>query len=120
VTSYLVRRASLALAIGLAASVLAPRASALTVDRIGSTVRRHVTDVRVCYLHALRLRPDLAGRVVVRFTVDPAGAVSSARVESDSVGDPTMSACMLDAVRHWRFPAGTESETVSYPFVLSR
>jgi hypothetical protein len=38
-------------------------------------IRQHTDQVRSCYTRALRMNPSLAGRVLVRFTVDPTGRV---------------------------------------------
>lgn len=113
------RRACLAFALALAVLVSAP-VSALTVERIGSTVRHHTSDVRACYVHALTLRPALSGQLVVRFTVEASGVVSAVRIERDTVGDRSMNECVLAAVRGWQFPRGAEAETVSYPFQFAR
>lgn len=109
----------LALVILSATLAVAPRVSALTVDRIGANVRRHTSDVRACYVRALGRRPDLGGRIEVRFTVHADGSVSAVSIERDDLGDPAMRECVESAVRSWTFPAGREDETVTYPFLLS-
>ena len=113
------RRAWVALVPFVALIALARPASALVVERIGPTVRRHAGDVRACYLRALSLRPELRGRLVVRITVEGSGVVSAAHIESDSIGDPSLQQCVLGAVRGWQFPTADEAETVTLPFDLA-
>jgi len=117
-------RLVLVLALTSLVVTLAPaRADALVVDRINGTVRNHMGDVRVCYVHALVDRPSLEGRITVSFVVGPDGSVSSARTTEDSVGDLRMTECVLTAVRSWTFPAVDPSsglQSAQYPFVFTR
>ncbi|MAT28992.1 MAG: hypothetical protein CMN29_29210 [Sandaracinus sp.] len=102
-------------------SVRAGRATTvggLTRGAIRRTVRRHQPEVRFCYEQALTQRPDLEGRVTVRFVVDPEGTVRTAVAQptegmSSRVGD-----CVGQAVRRWSFPSSPGVTSVTYPFVF--
>lgn len=96
-----------------------------TIDKglIRTVVRSHVAEIRGCYELGLAADPQLAGRVSVRFMIDPRGAVSEAVVASSSLpalAEPVQ-ACIVAAVKGWRFPVppGSGEAEVLYPFVLA-
>jgi TonB family protein len=84
-------------------------------------VHRHLNEVRFCYEEALLRRPSLAGRIVVHFTIAGTGRVLVSALQSSSLGEPTVDACVLAAVRRWEFPQpnGGGLVVVSYPFQLA-
>ncbi|MGF1464622.1 MAG: TonB family protein [Sandaracinaceae bacterium] len=92
----------------------------LSPEIIRRVIRRHLNEVRFCYERQLPSRPDLEGRVVVRFAIGAEGKVTSAAVGSSTLGSPPVEACVVSAVRRWAFPAPPVGGTVavSYPFVL--
>lgn len=96
-------------------------AGSLPQDVIRRVVQRNLGQVRFCYEQALNARPDLAGRVVVRFFISPSGAVSTAAVTSSSLGDTRVEGCIAGAMRRLSFPApdGGGMVSVTYPFTLS-
>lgn len=93
----------------------------LSRDVIQRVIRRHINEVRACYDRALARDPSLSGRVLVRFTIDASGAVSSAEVQDSDLGDASVEACIQAAARRWRFPepAGGGIVIVTYPFVFT-
>lgn len=88
-------------------------------------VRAHHNEVRHCYNQGLVRDPNLAGRVVIRFTIGVFGLVTAASVSSTDL--PTgevgaeVGACIAKAVKRWAFPKAKGGGTVlvSYPFLLS-
>lgn len=89
------------------------RCDAAMIRRV---VRAHVNEVRFCYERALQARPELTGRVVARFDIARDGSAADAAIDSSTVADPTVAACVAGAIRRWQFP--TCAATVSYPFVF--
>jgi len=78
-------------------------------------------EVEECYDARHLSTATVAGRVVVGFTIGPAGVVSGAGVESSTMHDATLEACLVRGVLRWRFPpppAGLPY-TTRYPFVLA-
>jgi TonB family protein len=59
----------------------------------------------------------LEGRLAVRFTVGPTGAVVADELTAP-LGDAAFQQCVLEAVRRWVFPAPADGGvvTVTYPF----
>ena len=92
----------------------------LSKEVIRRVIQRHINEVRFCYEQELNSRPDLSGRVQVKFIISPSGAVQAANVESSSLGAARAEQCIAKAVRRWTFPApdGGGIVIVSYPFVL--
>lgn len=90
-------------------------------DEIQRIVREGLAPVRRCYERESLARPELAGRLRVRFVIDRDGSVGSAEAVDDELGSAALTACVRDQVRRWRFPphAGIPV-TVVYPFVFRR
>lgn len=82
--------------------------------------------IRRCYEQALELEPDMAGKIVVAFTIgttDTAsgvGQVLDAGIADATIEQTTMDDCLLDAMEGLQFdpPADGELE-VNYPFHFS-
>jgi TonB family protein len=80
-----------------------------------------VNEVRFCYEKQLNARPDLQGRVTIKFMIAPTGEVRAAAVDSSDLGDPKVEQCIASALRRWVFPAPEGGVVVvSYPFLLSQ
>lgn len=90
----------------------------LTRADIQRVVRRHKPEVRHCYEQGLISRPDLEGRVSVRFIVQPDGHVSTSVTQSQSLGSDRVSECVSSAVYRWGFPQSEGITAVTYPFVF--
>jgi hypothetical protein len=93
----------------------------LDKEIVRRVVRQHLNEVRFCYEQALVRRPALAGRVVTQFTIAPTGRVLASALQSSSLGEATVDACIVAATRRWEFPrpASGGIVVVSYPFQLS-
>lgn len=95
---------------------------ALAKEVIRRYIHQHMNEIRFCYEQKLRSRPDLAGRVAVRFIISPDGTVSSAIPEGSqtNLGDPEVEGCVARAVSRIVFPSpeGGGVVIVTYPFVF--
>lgn len=87
---------------------------------IRRVIRQHINEARYCYESVLVNQPDLTGRVTVRFVISPTGAVQTAQTQSETIQDPSVGRCLVNAVRRWRFPQpnGGGIVIVTYPFVF--
>ncbi|MCB9592645.1 MAG: TonB family protein [Sandaracinaceae bacterium] len=76
--------------------------------------------LQACYERELRQNPTLAGRVLVRFTIQPSGVVTGATATQNGTGSPAVAACVVSMVSAFRFNPGPEggSVTFTYPFVF--
>jgi TonB family protein len=90
----------------------------LDKEIIRRIVRRHVAEVKACYEPELGNQPELAGRIVVQWTIGATGQVVASDLQSSTMGSPGVEACVVRAVRRWEFPKplGGGVVTVSYPF----
>lgn len=92
----------------------------LSKEVIRRVIRRHINEVKFCYEQELNTRPDLAGRVTVRFIISPTGSVQTAVTQATTLNNSRVEGCITQAVQRWTFPApdGGGIVIVNYPFVL--
>ena len=97
-------------------------AGSLSKETIRRVIHRNLSQVRFCYEQALQGKPDLQGRVAVRFIIGPSGDVKVAAVAASDVHDARVESCISSAVQRWSFPApeGGGIVSVTYPFVLQQ
>lgn len=92
----------------------------LSKEQIRRAVRRHINEIRYCYVRELSLDRKLSGRLLLRFVVDSNGLVVSSRVAGSTLGNAHVATCAVHAVRRWRFPKPGNGNlvVVTYPFVF--
>ena len=79
---------------------------------INEGVERSSEQLQLCYLEALRVWPQLEGRVVIKFYVEPDGSTSapSVAMHYSTVFDPTIGCCIARVAQSWRFPAPNDGK----------
>jgi TonB family protein len=94
----------------------------LSKEVIRRIIQRHVNEVKFCYEQELNQRPDLQGRVQVKFIISPTGQVQTAALAGSTLGNAKAEQCIVEAVRRWTFPSpeGGGIVVVTYPFVLEQ
>ena len=85
---------------------------------VARAIRDHMAAVRACYERALKRHPEIGGRLVLRFTLTPAGTIASVEVDEDTLNDAEVTACVKAAMKSWRFPAPPRKVEVTFPFVF--
>ena len=85
---------------------------------IQATIRAHLSEVRTCFEAGLNRNPQIQGRVLVYFHIDPTGFVVHAKVQSSTLRDQEVEICLISAVRSWKFDKMEGGAVVTYPFVL--
>jgi hypothetical protein len=97
-----------------------------TSDGIRGAMAEALPGVRRCYEQALEQHPDMAGKIVVSFTVgttDTAsglGQVLEASIADATIAQTTMDDCLLDAMEALQFdPPADGQMQVDYPFHFS-
>ena len=92
----------------------------LSKEVIRRIVHRHINEVKFCYERGLASKPDLSGRVAVKFIISGTGAVQTAAVASSTLGDSGVESCIAQATRRWIFPQpqGGGIVIVTYPYQL--
>lgn len=97
----------------------ATASGALSPEVIRRHIRQHTNAVRHCYEAELARRPDLSGRVAIRFVIGQDGTVVSAAVAESSVESPSVGQCVAGAIRRIGFPPpGVGVVVVTYPFTF--
>jgi len=89
-------------------------------DAVAAVIRGHRAQVRYCYEKELHRSHDLAGRVVVAWTIDARGRATGVRVTSSTMNHAAVESCLVHRVSSWRFPApaGGGTATITYPFIF--
>ena len=68
-------------------------------------INSRFSQVRACYERRLKLNPMLEGTLDLRIAISSAGKVTGIGVNKDTVGDSTMTSCVKNTIRKWKFPA---------------
>jgi len=91
-----------------------------TTEVIQKIVLDHRQPVRDCYDKARKELPDLRGKLVIKFTLDPEGNVKKAELDvaGSDIKAPAVSNCAIDAIKKIKFPPSSRGmdTTVNYPF----
>jgi len=96
--------------------------SGLSKDLINAVVQRHRAEIRACYDSALQRNPKLSGKVVMSFSIQPNGIVSTVGVKESTIGDNGLEGCIASRIKSWVFPkpeAPVVTEVAAYPFYLN-
>ncbi|MCB9475443.1 MAG: AgmX/PglI C-terminal domain-containing protein [Deltaproteobacteria bacterium] len=82
-------------------------------------IKKRLGGVRSCYERTLRAKEDISGRVDVEVTVSDTGEVSKVDVVEDTVNSPSLTLCIVDKVKVWKFPRPEGGEMkFRYPFTF--
>ncbi|MDR2578834.1 MAG: TonB family protein [Chitinispirillales bacterium] len=99
----------------------------LTGGRSPASIQRVATQnapaLRHAYNRRLQERPELSGRIDVKFSIDESGKVISAQAAESTMNDPELENFVIERVKGWNFEPidkpGDVTE-VTYPFVFSQ
>jgi hypothetical protein len=86
---------------------------------IQRVVRQNFGRFRLCYENALRSNPNLAGRIVVRFTIDKSGSVSKTENGGSDFSDSAFTSCVVRGFSNLSFPQPEDVVTVDFPIIFS-
>jgi TonB family protein len=88
-------------------------------EMIRKRVRDRLPELEGVYTDAIRRTPDLRGKLLVRFRIDPSGRVQRAEPADGSFPDAAFVNAVLAKVRRWTFePLAGRTVEVLYPFVF--
>ncbi|MFH1129880.1 MAG: AgmX/PglI C-terminal domain-containing protein, partial [Pseudomonadota bacterium] len=71
-------------------------------DQVTKTIRRGMAAVRSCYQRALKRNPKLSGKISVRIAINAMGGVTRVEIDSDTIGDAQVAACIKGYAARWR------------------
>jgi pSer/pThr/pTyr-binding forkhead associated (FHA) protein/outer membrane biosynthesis protein TonB len=92
----------------------------LDKEVIARVIRSQLGQIRYCYERQLSANPDLYGKIMVKFTIGAAGAVTAQSIGTTSLNNAMVEGCILRRIAGWQFPqpkGGTEV-LVTYPFLF--
>lgn len=90
----------------------------LTEAQISEVRRREQRSLQTCWETAIRGMRDVGDvRMDIDITIGASGSVTTARARGPGVG--TLSDCIEQRVRRWRFPASSEPTQLTFPVVFS-
>jgi TonB family protein len=96
-----------------------PAPSGLDPAKTQAVVKSRLPEIQRCYERGKMDYPDMKGRVTLRISVSESGGVTSAMVETSSLGSSSVESCIVGVVKAWKFPAPVGGPAViSYPFNL--
>ena len=90
-------------------------------ELIRKVVHDHRAQIRTCYETQLTTRPNLAGKLLSAWTIDPQGAVTEAHTQESTRHDTSVEQCVASKIKTWRFPIpkGGGEVFVTYPFIFT-
>jgi hypothetical protein len=98
------------------------KASARKAEHVTGIVLNHNRSIQDCYKQALKKQSDIKGKVVVRFSVTPAGTVDHVEVITSTINYEPMIKCIINRIHRWNdfgesdISLGTVSYRQTYVF----
>jgi len=100
---------------------LGGEAGSRSPESILRVIRTHVGGFRYTYEKALKERPDLGGKISLRFTIAPSGDITAIEVVASSTGDAALDDQIKESAKRMKFDQIEKGNvTVTYAFVLDR
>lgn len=90
-------------------------------ELIRKVVHEHRAQIRTCYEAQLNSRPNLAGKLISAWTIDPQGLVTESHTQETTLRDKAVESCVAAKIKTWRFPIpkGGGEVFVTYPFIFT-
>lgn len=73
-----------------------------SAEAIHSVLVGHVKAIKYCYERELKRFPTLKGKVTVRITVNPEGAVKNVEIVSSTLNNHRVERCIISRIRLWK------------------
>ena len=91
-------------------------------EAVDLVVMKNLGQIIYCYEMGLQQKVGLRGRVLVDFTINSQGRVSSCSISNSSLRSAQVENCMMNKIKNWKFPqpVGGVNVDVNYPFALQR
>jgi len=70
-------------------------------EQVSKIVNAHKAALQYCYERELKLNPHLRGKVSIRFSITPNGAVKDAKILSSTLDSEHVERCILSRIRRW-------------------
>ena len=91
----------------------------LPPEVISRIVRQNFGRFRLCYENGLHSKPTLAGKIAVKFVIEPTGDVSTVQDGGSDLPDGNVVSCVVRAFGNLSFPAPESGKvTVVFPILF--
>lgn len=89
-------------------------------DVVRRVIRSHMGQIKWCYQKALQLDPELGGKVVLAFLIQPNGGLEAPKIAQNTMGEESVGECIANKSRRWKFPPPPNGMVVKvrYPFLF--
>ncbi len=93
-----------------------------TVDKeaAAEVVRRHMNQLRYCYMRTLNKDPNVAGKVVIEVTIAPTGEVTNAEITSTTMHNTEVEDCLVGRFMRFQFVETEEGGTLEVPMIFQK
>jgi TonB family protein len=86
---------------------------------IAGTVKQYQSGIRYVYNRELLANPNLGGKMLVAFVIQPDGSVDSVEVRQSTLNWPPLDEAVRKRMQHWKFPRSPGGPVrVVFPFVF--
>ena len=86
---------------------------------IAATVKQYQSGIRYVYNRELLSNPNLGGKMMVAFVIQPDGTVDSVEVRQSTLNWPSLDEAVKKRMQHWKFPRSPGGPVrVVFPFVF--
>lgn len=94
----------------------------LTAADIDKGIRQREALIRACYTKERQAKPELAGKLVVTFKIEPDGTVTSPSINAaaSTLRDTNVETCVVRQLSQLKFPASDKGAKVNYPLLFSK
>ena len=89
------------------------------VEKIIKAYKDQKGQVKECYESALKIAPEMAGEVTLRWIVDRKGELKSAKIQSSTLGNDGLHECILNHLKAVQFPGFRSVSTIEVEYTLS-
>jgi len=105
---------------GLDAEVIgAAEEPSRSFQAIAATVKQYQSGIKYVYNRELLSNPNLGGKMMVAFVIQPDGAVDSVEVRQSTLNWPALDEAVKKRMVHWRFPRSPGGPVrVVFPFIF--
>lgn len=105
---------------GFAPAPPPPKVGKIPEPEIVKVLKANQAEIDNCYKQAAAEKPGLKGVVQVGVVIDPKGVVTETSVQSSTLGDAKLDACVAARVKTWAFPKPSDDgeAAILIPFAL--
>lgn len=92
----------------------------LSREAIIQVLRGELRGIQHCYDKHLQRQPELAGKLIMQWTISPSGRVAVVKTKHNTMQTPAVAMCLSSIIRKWKFPRPESGNVVvSYPLVFN-